>query len=204
MHLIRDVLEPGGRLLARRLDELCSTLEGLSQRLHATLADILGDCIGGFVRDAAIGVIDHVAQGPPDLSRNPYSSSQTRRDYADPDDDEESRYWQDEEAESEANGHAESPCAVRQPERLATALAVGLQAASCCLRRWSGARRTLTTLVVGLCATGFAFLGGPLALALLDLAASAAQFNDLPRSIDTGAAAAELFHASEPNNPLHL
>ena len=203
MHLIRDLLEPGGRLLARRLDQLCSTLESLSQRLHATLVDILGDCIGGFVRDAAIGVIDHVTQSLSDPSRTPYSPSQIRRDYADPDDDEESRYWQDEEAEAEANWRAESSDAPRQLERLPTALSAGLQAASYCLRRWSGARRTWTTLVVGVFATGFAFLGGPLALALLDLAASATRFNDLPRSIDTGAAAAGLFDSSEPNNTFH-
>ena len=203
MHVIRDIIEPGGRLLARRLDQLCSALERLSQRLHATLADILGDCIGGFVRDAAIEIIDHVAQGLPDLSRTPYSLSQVRRDYAGLDDDEERRYWQDEDAEAEANWPAETSCAVRQPERLPTALSAGLQAASYCLRRWSGARRTLTTLVVGLFATGFAFLGGPLALALLDLAVSATQFSVLPRSIDTGASAVGLFDSSDPENSLH-
>jgi hypothetical protein len=202
MHLIRDVLEPGGRLLARRLDQLCATLESLRQRLHATLANILGDCIGGFVRDAALEVIDHVAQGLPDLSRAKYSSHHARREDDDPDDDEERRYWQDEEGEAETEWRAESPGTRWQPERLPTALSAGLQAASYCLRRWSGDRRTLTTLVAGVLATGFAFLGGPLALALLDLAASAAPFNNLLRSIDTDAAAAGLIDTSDPDNSL--
>ena len=65
--------------------------------------------------------------------------------------------------------------------------------ASFWLRRWSGRSRALTTCAVGLVATGFAFLGGPLAIALLDLAASASQFNALPDSIDHGASAIGLY-----------
>jgi hypothetical protein len=200
MHLIRDLLEPGSRLLARRLDQLCATLESLRERLHATLANVLGDCIGGFARDGALGVIDHIAQGLPDPSQTPYAPSPIQRDDGDPDAEEERRVWQEE--QTETNGREEIPGAPRQPERLPTALSAGLQAASYCLRRGSGAHRTLTSVAVGLFATGFAFLGGPLALALLDLAASATQYRSLPLSMDTGAAAAGRFHSSNPNTPL--
>jgi hypothetical protein len=186
MHLIRDLLEPGRRLLARRLDQLCATLESLRQRLHTTLANVLGDCIGGFVRDAALGVIDQVAKGLPEPSQTSYAPRPIRRDDGDPDDEEERRDWQEEQAE--ASGQEEMPAAPRQRERLPTALSAGLQAASYCLRRGSGAHRTLTSVVVGLVATGLAFLDGPLALALLDLAASARPFTALPFLIDRSAA----------------
>jgi hypothetical protein len=192
MHMIRDVIDPGGRLLTRRLDQLCSTLESLTVRLRSTIANVIGDSIGGFVRDAAMGVLDNVTQ----CLSEPVPASQARpvRPYDGyrPDGDDGS-YWYDDEEQARSGGVPPSESTPPQPERLPTALSAGLQMASFWLRRWSGRSRALTTCAVGLVATGFAFLGGPLAIALLDLAASASQFNSLPDSIDHGATAIGLY-----------
>ena len=51
---LRDYLDPGGGMLARRLEELCSTLENLAARLHGTIANAIGETIGGIVRDTAL------------------------------------------------------------------------------------------------------------------------------------------------------
>jgi len=64
-----------------------------------------------------------------------------------------------------------------------------LQAASWWLRRCSGRSRTLTTLAVGVLATGLAFLGGPLVAAVLGLAETAMQFSTLADAIGTGVSA---------------
>ena len=58
---IRDYLDPGGTLLTRRLDQLCTTLETLSARLRATMASVLGETLGGMVRDLALRVLGEVA-----------------------------------------------------------------------------------------------------------------------------------------------
>ena len=81
-----------------------------------------------------------------------------------------------------------------QPDRLSTALSAGLQVASFWLRRWAGRSRVLTTCAAGIAAAVVAFLGGPLAVAVLDLAASASQANAVPEAIDTGASAVGLYN----------
>ena len=58
MSSIRDFIDPGGKMLARRLDQLCTTLEGLGSRLRGTIANALGETFGGIVRDAALRVLD--------------------------------------------------------------------------------------------------------------------------------------------------
>src|ERR1700722_17996647 len=70
MRSIRDFIDPGGRMLARRLDQLCSTLEGLGARLKGTIANAIGETIGGFVRDTALRVLDDVSQYGANSSSN--------------------------------------------------------------------------------------------------------------------------------------
>ena len=190
MHL-RDIIAPGSKLLARRLDQLCSTLECLSGRLKTTLVSVVGDSIGGLVRDAAMGVLDNVNKCLADPSQNP-SVAQARPFAAYPEDDD-SDYWYDDVTQARENPAPQPWSTPTQPGRLPAALSAGLQVASFWLRRWSGRSRLLITCVAGLAATGFAFLGGPLAMALLDLAASASQFNFLPGAIDGGVSAIGLY-----------
>ena len=191
MHL-RDIIAPGSKLLARRLDQLCSTLECLSGRLKTTLVSVIGDSIGGLVRDAAMGVLDNVNQCLANPSQNP-SVRQARPPEAYLEEDDDGDYWHDEAPQAREIPGPKPSSAPAKPGRLPAALSAGLQVASFWLRRWSGRSRLLITCVAGLAATGFAFLGGPLAMALLDLAASASQFNFLPGAIDKGASAIGLY-----------
>jgi hypothetical protein len=66
-------------------------------------------------------------------------------------------------------------------------LSAGLQAASWWLRRWTGRKRAVTTLAVGLIATSVAFFGGPLIVAVLSLAQTATQFHVLSGAMNTSA-----------------
>ena len=74
-----------------------------------------------------------------------------------------------------------------KPARLATALAAGLQAASWWLRRYSAPPLILTTVAIGAAAGGVAFIGGPLAGALLGVAGSATQFSFFAEAVTAGA-----------------
>ena len=58
MPSLRDYLDHGGKLLARRLDQLCSTLESLSERLRQTIANAISETLGGITRDVALRVLD--------------------------------------------------------------------------------------------------------------------------------------------------
>src|SRR5471030_2608823 len=97
MHL-RDVIDPGAKLLARRLDQLCSTLECLSGRLKATLVSVIGDSIGGLVRDAALSVFDNVNK----CLADPSQRLPTRQVPAYPEDDD-GAYWYDEPPQAPVN-----------------------------------------------------------------------------------------------------
>jgi hypothetical protein len=187
MPSIRDFIDPGGKLLARRLDQLCSTLEGLGSRLRGTIANAIGETFGGIVRDAALRVLDEASQR---LHEYEPIVSPLSRPMPDPlprerFDTEQPGYWSDYDDDQNESG-LEDPPTLTPPERMPTAVSAGLQAASWWLRRWSGQGRTLTTLAVGLFATGLAFLGGPLVVAVLGLAGAATQFNSLADAIGTG------------------
>ena len=62
MPSIRDFLDPGGKMLAFRLDQFCSTLECLGAKLRGAIANAIGETIGCIVRDAALHALDEVAQ----------------------------------------------------------------------------------------------------------------------------------------------
>ena len=187
---LRDVLDPGGKLLVRRLDQLCSTLESLSERLRATVANVICDSFGGFVRDAALSVLDKVTQ----CISEPAPASPTRPTHAYDvhHQDDEGGYWYDDEAPALEPERQPSP-APPQPERCPPAVSAGLQMASFWLRRWSGRDRALTTCAAGIITTFLAFIGGPIAVALFDLAASASQVNALPNAIDKTASTIGLY-----------
>jgi hypothetical protein len=173
MHSIRDFIDPGGRMLARRLEQLCSTLEDLGARLRGTIANAIGETLGGIVRDTAQRVLDDVSRsgtrsGP---LRQPLSRRWNEPLYGDAYD--QRHYWPD---DDEVERDEESPATPPAPERLPTALSAGLQAASLWLRRWSGPTRLVTTLAVGFVAASVAYVGGPLAVVVLHLAGLATPF----------------------------
>ena len=179
MPSIRNYLDPGGRILARRLDQLCLTLENLSARLRSTIATAIGETIGGFVRDSALRILDDLTEYLPDAAPPPSASSlretlvkRAGEDY-EPDGQ---GFWSDEPQPGCRDDAKESEPVSAAALRLPTALSTGLQAVAWCLRRWSGEGRMLTTFAVGIVAAGIAYIGGPLAAAVLSLAGSATQF----------------------------
>jgi len=190
MPFIRNYLDPGGRILARRLDQLCLTLESLSARLRSTIAAAIGETIGGFVRDSALRILDDLTEYLPDAAPPPSARSlgNTRAKLAGEDyEPDGAGFWSDEREptrlEDETKGEGEALSSV--PERLPTALSTGLQAAAWCLRRWSGQGRMLTTFAVGLVAAGIAYIGGPIAAVVLSLAGSATQFASMTDGLGT-------------------
>jgi hypothetical protein len=186
MPSIRAFLDPGGRMLARRLDELCSTLEGLATRLHGTIANAIGETIGGLVRDTTLRVLSEVTRFLPNPALDPSPLIQDKRDPLGPQDyaPDERGYWGD---EAEFEPHVEKRSAPPKSDRLPTALSAGLQAASWWLQRCRCQCRVMTTFAVGLAAAGIAYIGGPLAVVVLGLAGTATQFTTLAEAIDAGA-----------------
>lgn len=183
MPSFRGLIETGSDLLARRLDELCGNLESLSVRLRGTIANTVGETIGGIVRDAALSVIDAFTGC---LSRRSERRPAPRHDYAsDPRDYEtEGAYWADEDWESEVGEEFEaqpSPTVRRMP----TAVSAGLLAAAFWLRRAGHVHSLATTCTIGLIATAVAYFGGPVAVALVDLATSAGLVPSLSAAVSS-------------------
>src|SRR5450631_1391044 len=96
MPSFRDFIEPGGRILAHRLDQLCATLESLGMQLRGTIVNAIGETIGGIVRDAALRVLDEAAQylpgHEPGISPSSRPSNALARENFEP---VESDYWED-------------------------------------------------------------------------------------------------------------
>ena len=179
---LRDYLDPSGRMLARRLDELCSTLENLASRLHGTIANAIGETIGSIVRDTALRALNEVMRLVPSNAPMP-SRPTVPHDYTRDD----RGYWGDE----DEFDRDEEVQATPESERLPTALSAGLQAASWWLQRCP--RRIPMTFAVGLMAAGIAYMGGPLAVVVLGLAGTATQFSSLADAISAGASTLGIF-----------
>ena len=148
-------MEPGRKILAHRLDQLCLTLECLGTQLRGTIVNAIGETIGGIVRDTALHVLDEAVQYLPGHEPGFAPSSRTApnplaRENFEP---QERDYWADDD-EDRYEPDPEDPPTPAPPERLPSALSAGLQVASWWLRRWSGRGRTLTTLAVGVLCDG--------------------------------------------------
>ena len=186
MSSLNNFFGAGSNQLARRLDQLCSTLEGISARLRSTIATVIGESIGGIVRDVAWHVLSGLTQG---LSDERYARlPPPRRGPLDPNDysREEWDYW-DDELDPDEPEMGQAKAATPEPARLRTALSTGLQAASWWLRRYSRTPKAWATLAVGFLATGVAFYLGPVAVAMLNLAGSASQFCVISGAVNAGA-----------------
>jgi hypothetical protein len=80
MPSFRDFMEPAGKILAHRLDQLCATLESLGMQLRGTIVNAIGETIGGIVRDAALRVLDEAASYLPGHEPGFSPSSRTAPD----------------------------------------------------------------------------------------------------------------------------
>ena len=185
MPSIRDFIDPGGRMLAHRLTQLCETLENLGARLRGTIANVIGETIGFVIRDTALLILDEVAQYFP--AADSFSSPVRENDQdilAWEQHEDEHGYWDDEDEVSYEPIRVDRPTPPAPP-RLPTALSAGLQAASWWLRRWPGRKRLITTVAVGLIAASAAFFGGPLVIAMLGLVHAATHFTSMSGAIAT-------------------
>src|SRR5262249_20809462 len=177
MRLFRSVIDPGCRWLARHLNRLRRTLEGLYDRLREAIAVAVSRAAEDAVREGVHALLtDKPPLCPPDYPRSHF----TPPGWRDTDDeDEELRRWEenlDQEQEpkgrSEANAQVPTSEETAGPTRLRRALAEGLQAAGWWLRR-GGRFPLLTALGAGLVVLWASYAGGPLAGASVALAGSA-------------------------------
>jgi hypothetical protein len=192
----RDYIDPGGKI-ARRLGQLCATLESLGARLRGSLANAIGTTIGTVVRDTALRVLDDVSDDLTESGERYRSSwgSQDRYDERRQDEFErDQNYLQDDEEDYVPASAMEEADLSSTPVRLPAALSAGLQAASWWLRRWPGRCRMATTALVGLMATGVAYLGGPLAAAMVILLGLASQVPTITSASRSAASAYHRYH----------
>src|SRR5262245_17295799 len=175
MRLFRSVIDPGCRWLARHLNRLRRTLEGLYDRLREAIAVAVARAAEDAVREGVHALLaDTPPLGPPDYPRGQFTPSEWGDDEGD-----ELRRWEenlDYEPEprrrGEPSAHVPTDKQGAEPTRLRRALAEGLQAAGWWLRR-GGRFPVLTALVAGLVVLWASYAGGPLAGAGVALAGSA-------------------------------
>ena len=188
----REWLDPGGLMLARRLDQLHSSLEALGDRLRRAVAESVAESLGGWIRDAFLSALDRLAGRSSGREPQPRLLPQRRweepRRMAERDDPDERAFWPDADGPGseqapydELERFDEPPPAPAQPspDRLALSLAAGLQAAAWWLRRAAQRRPLLSVAGVALL-VGLAVLAAPLlASSAFRLAASAGQLGAL-------------------------
>src|SRR5262249_29449721 len=178
MRLFRSVIDPGCRWLAKHLNRLRRTLEGLYDRLKEAIAVAVARAAEDAVREGVHALLaDTPPLSPPDYPRSHFTSPSGWRD-TDDEFDELRRWEETRDGEQEPGGRSEpSPQAhtseePAEPTRLRRALAEGLQAASWWLRR-GGRFPLLTALGAGLAVLWASYFGGPLAGPGVALAGSA-------------------------------
>ena len=178
--------EPGGRMLDRRLDQLCSSLDDLGARLRTTVAQAVGESLGGLVRDAVLSALARLSGRPADSEPAPPPA---RRWY-------EPGGWEGGDAErggpalwADDGGRDEEPEPYDEPEpappprRLALTASAGLQAAAWWLRSCARRRPVLTSVLAALLVGVVAFAAPALATTFLGLAGSTGPLNWLAGSL---------------------
>lgn len=188
MTSFRDWLDPGGRMLARRVEQLRESLESLAGRLRESVAHAVGTTLGSVVRDTLLRVLENLTDYLPVSRPTPsWPSRRLRASFAGAGaEDEEGAsddFWPDDMDELQRNEPAESAPPPRSGKaRLAVSLAAGLQVAWA-LRRCLGRRGWLALLGVGLLAGCAAYAAPALATAGLGLLGSASQLGVLADSL---------------------
>jgi hypothetical protein len=215
MQSARDWLDPGGRITARRLDQLHSTLDALGDRLRQAVAEAVAESLGGWIRDAFLTTLEqisgHVSDPNREASLIPQRRWQGPGRWEEPsrrierDDADEREIWPasyereysrdsyDEREPDETDRFEEPTQAPSQAtsDRLALSLAAGLQAAAWWLRRAAQRRPLLSLTGIGLLVGLAALMAPVLTTAAFRLATTAGQLDAL-----TDAAG---FHRSFPS-----
>jgi hypothetical protein len=109
----REWLDPGGRMLARRLDQLHSSLEALGDRLRRAVAEAVAESMGGWIRDAFLTALDRLAGRPSDPEPRllPQRRWDEPRRMTERDDQDERAFWPD----ADEPGYEQEPYG--EPER---------------------------------------------------------------------------------------
>jgi hypothetical protein len=179
--------DPGGRMLDRRLDQLCSSLDDLGSRLRAAVAQAVGESLGGLIRDAVLSALARLAGNPADPEPGPPPS---RRWY-------EPGGWEGGDAgrggpalwaddggrDQEPEVYDEPAPASPPPHRLALTASAGLRAAAWWLRSCARRRPALTSVLAALLVGVVAFAAPALAAAFLGLGSSSGPLSWLAGSL---------------------
>jgi len=186
----REWLDPGGLMVARRLDQLHTSLEALGDRLRRAVAEAVAESLGGWIRDAFLTTLDRLAgrASGPEPRRLPQHRWDEARPMAGRDDPAEGAFWPDSDPSDEQPelDDEPEPCdyqpatpAKPSSDHLVLSLAAGLQAAAWWLRRAAQRRPLLSVAGVGVL-VGLAVLAAPLLTSsAFRLAASAGQLGAL-------------------------
>jgi hypothetical protein len=183
VRLFRSVIDPGRRWLAKHINRLRRTLEGLYDRLRDAIAVAVARAAEDAVREGVHALLaDTPPLSPPDYAPSTYPRSNfaPATGWRETDDEyDELRRWEENsdyepnlDRRSEPQPHVPVGEQAPEPTRLRRALAEGLQAASWWLRR-SDHFSVLTALGAGLVVVLASYAGGPLAGAGVALAGSA-------------------------------
>jgi hypothetical protein len=177
MRSFRSLIDPGGRSLAFHLDRLCLTLDALTARLRAALAEAVSQSAAGVARDTVQALL-----ADPDLPtrpryrddygprRSPWDDFDDR--YRDDADDRygEARYDEDADVYGRPAPRRSLNAPESRPTRWPEALAAGLRAAAWWLQGQLGKRSCLVALGIGTGAAAAFLAGGRLSAAGLRLA----------------------------------
>jgi len=199
MHSYREWSYPGGLMLARRLDQLHSSLEALGDRLRRAVAESVAESLGGWIRDAFLSALDRLAGRSSGREPQPRLLPQRRWDeprrMAERDDQDERAFWPDADGPGseqapydELERFDEPPPAAAPPsyDHLVLALAAGLHAAAWWLRR-AARERPLLSMAGGTLLVGLAVLAAPvLTTSAFGLIASAGQLEALTNATGFG------------------
>lgn len=148
---IRELPAVVARVLSRRLSRLCDTLEHLTHGLRESVADAIGENLGGVVRDVVLHVLDTLM--------NVVTHSPAAARWNEPVIDEYDMWFERDDGE---------PYKPVQPssQRMKNALAVGLQTVSWWMHRQTG---LLTNCVTALVAGAAAFVAPTFAVTVLSV-----------------------------------
>jgi hypothetical protein len=185
-------------MLARRLDQLHTTLEALGDRLRRAVADAIAESLGGWIRDAVLTTLERLAGNTSDLEPRRLPSEHRwdePRRMIRRDDVREETIWpetfepaDEEESYDEPERFDERSPTPAQPssDRLALSLAAGLHAAAWWMRRAVKERPLLSMAGVAFL-VGLAVLAAPvLTTSAFGLITSAGQLEALTNATGFG------------------
>lgn len=179
MRSLRTWIDPGGRWLDRRLEELRLTLESLGARLRERVATVIGETLGTVARDTLLQTLANLNDYHPEPVHSRPRTWDDSRWYADQRDEFEP--WFDDQDDYD---RPQDNCAEQSsPTRLTLAWTTALHGIAWCLGRRAERPRVIPLLAIGLLAGCVAYTMPTLAMVGLGLIGSAGQLGYLTDAI---------------------